>query len=187
MILAVLAMPSSAQAVTLVTNSDAPVAKWAAEMKVPSVPGPIYVYVDNAARLQRDCDAATTAVLLGGCAEPGRIWLRRLPFEVMRELLYHELGHEYNFAGKENAPLFESTWRLTTPWWQPFGSDNRSAGEWFAESYRLCALFGTAHEAKEPIIWTSPTSGFTYGNAYGFPGYYNEKAQQATCRELGAK
>ena len=63
------------------------------------------------------------------------------------EYLMHELGHVFDATEMEDPfrADFMAIWGLpggASAWWSQFGSDHASAGEWFAESYRLCALYG---------------------------------------------
>jgi len=71
---------------------------------------------------------------------------------------------------------FMAIWGLSggaAAWWTPFAGDHRSAGEWFAESYRLCALYG-----PQMPYQTSSTDWPTYG----FPGDRDPIEQDAACR-----
>ena len=59
----------------------------------------------------------------------------------------HELGHVFDAAEMQDPSRaeFMAIWGLpggASAWWTPFGSEHGSAGEWFAESYRVCALYG---------------------------------------------
>ena len=94
------------------------------------------------------------------------------------QYLMHELGHVFD-ATEMQDPFradFMTIWGLpggASEWWMPFGSDHRSAGEWFAESYRLCALYGP-QMPYEAWMTDSP--------AYGFPGDREPAEQDASCR-----
>jgi hypothetical protein len=91
--------------------------------------------------------------------------------------LMHELGHVFD-ATEMQAQFrtdFMAIWGLpggADAWWTPFAG-NRSAGEWFAESYRLCALYGPQMPYEAWLI-DSPT--------YGFPGDRDSTEQDASCR-----
>jgi hypothetical protein len=94
------------------------------------------------------------------------------------QYLMHELGHVFD-ATEMQDPLradFMTIWGLPggpTAWWTPFGGGHRSAGEWFAESYKLCALYGPKmlYEA-----WRTDSP------AYGFPGDHESAKQDTSCR-----
>ena len=95
-----------------------------------------------------------------------------------REYLMHELGHV--FDGTEMQDTFRADfmaiWGLpggASAWWTPFASADGSAGEWFAESYRLCALYGPQMPYDAWMV-DSP--------AYGFPGARDSVQQDASCR-----
>ncbi len=60
------------------------------------------------------------------------------------ETFDHERGHVwdwYHLRDKYRARFQHIFVALTgLDWWQPFGRDNRSPGEWFAEGYMRCSL-----------------------------------------------
>ena len=71
---------------------------------------------------------------------------------------------------------FMAIWGLpggASAWWTQFGSDRASAGEWFAESYKLCALYGPQLPYE---TWTTDSP------SYGFPGDRDSAQQDAACR-----
>jgi hypothetical protein len=81
------------------------------------------------------------------------------------EYLMHELGHVFDATEMEDQfrAAFMAIWRLpggASAWWTLFGSGDGSPGEWFAESYRLCALY-RPQMPYQPWKVDSP--------AYGFP------------------
>ena len=101
------------------------------------------------------------------------------------QYLMHELGHVFD-ATEMQDPFradFMTIWGLpggASAWWTAFGSDHGSAGEWFAESYRLCALYGPQMPYAASI---------TDLPSYGFPGDRKSAKQDASCRlilNLGA-
>jgi hypothetical protein len=94
------------------------------------------------------------------------------------EYQMHELGHVFD-ATEMQDPFradFMAIWGLAGgagAWWTQFGPYHASAGEWFAESYKLCALYGPQ---MPYAAWTtdSPT--------YGFPGDRDSSRQDPSCR-----
>jgi hypothetical protein len=94
------------------------------------------------------------------------------------EYLMHELGHVFDateMQGQFRAD-FMAIWGLAggaSAWWTPFASDHRSAGEWFAESYRLCAMYGSQMPYD---LWTADAP------SYGFPGDRDAAQQDASCQ-----
>jgi hypothetical protein len=99
------------------------------------------------------------------------------PFQA-HQYLMHELGHVFD-ATEMQDPFradFMAIWGLpgsASAWWTPFGSDHARPGEWFAESYKLCALYG-------PQLPYAPWT--TDSPSYGFPGDRNSAKQDASCR-----
>jgi hypothetical protein len=94
------------------------------------------------------------------------------------EYLMHELGHVFD-ATEMQDPIraeFMAIWGLpggAGAWWTPFTGGPGDAGEWFAESYRLCALYGP----QMPYgAWTVDSP------AYDFPGDRDSAQQDASCR-----
>ena len=94
------------------------------------------------------------------------------------QYLMHELGHVFD-ATEMQDPFradFMTIWGLpggASAWWTPFAGDHGSPGEWFAESYRLCALYGPQMPYH---AW------MTDWPAYGFPGDRDSAQQDASCR-----
>jgi hypothetical protein len=92
--------------------------------------------------------------------------------------LMHELGHVFDATEMQDPfrSQFMAIWGLSGgagAWWTPFASDHASAGEWFAESYRLCALYGP-QMPYEAWMTDSPS--------YGFPGDRDSAQQDASCQ-----
>ncbi len=90
----------------------------------------------------------------------------------------HELGHVFDAAEMQDPSRaeFMAIWGLpggASAWWTPFGSEHGSAGEWFAESYRVCALYGPQMPYQ---AWTTDSA------TYGFPGDRDSANQDTSCR-----
>lgn len=90
----------------------------------------------------------------------------------------HELGHVFDATEMQDPfrAQFMAIWGLpggAGAWWAPFADGYGSAGEWFAESYKLCALYGPQMPYE---TWTTDSP------AYGFPGDRDSAAQDASCR-----
>jgi len=90
----------------------------------------------------------------------------------------HELGHVFDASEMQDSfrAQFMAIWGLyggASAWWTPFADDHASAGEWFAESYKLCALYGP-QMPYEAWMTDSP--------AYGFPGDRDSAQQDASCQ-----
>lgn len=90
----------------------------------------------------------------------------------------HELGHVFD-ATEMQDPFraeFMAIWGLAggaSAWWTPLANDDASAAEWFAESYKLCALYGPQMPYE---AWTVDSP------AYGFPGNRDSAQQNASCQ-----
>ena len=94
------------------------------------------------------------------------------------QYLMHELGHVFDATEMQDPYRadFMAIWGLpggAGAWWTQFGGEHASAGEWFAESYRLCALYGP-HMPYAAWTIDSPT--------YGFSGDRDSGKQDASCR-----
>ena len=92
--------------------------------------------------------------------------------------LMHELGHVFDTTEIQDQfrAQFMAIWGLSggaSAWWTQFGNAHASAGEWFAESYRLCALDGPQMPYR---AW------MTDRTSYGFPGDRDSANQDASCR-----
>jgi hypothetical protein len=94
------------------------------------------------------------------------------------EYQMHELGHVFDATEMQDSfrAEFMAIWGLpggASAWWTQFGRGHGSAGEWFAESYRVCALYGPQMPYQ---VWKtdSPT--------YDFPGDSDSGKQDASCR-----
>lgn len=88
--------------------------------------------------------AACPDVVSVWCAAPGRIFTNGS--SLSRSGFYHELGHQFDYAGMTDtaraqfAAIFHRAYDAAT-YWEDVSRD-RSLAEWFAEGYRLCALYG---------------------------------------------
>jgi hypothetical protein len=94
------------------------------------------------------------------------------------EYLMHELGHVFDATEMQDQfrADFMAIWALpggASAWWKPFASGDGSPGEWFAESYRLCALYGPQMPYQ---AWKVDSP------AYGFPGDRDSAQQDASCQ-----
>jgi hypothetical protein len=90
----------------------------------------------------------------------------------------HELGHVFDAAEMQDPfrAQFMAIWGLSGgagAWWTPFADDHASPGEWFAESYKLCALYGPQMPYQ---AW------MTDSPAYGFPGDRDSAQQDTSCQ-----
>lgn len=90
----------------------------------------------------------------------------------------HELGHVFDATEMQDSfrAQFMAIWGLpggASAWWTPFADDHASGGEWFAESYKLCALYGP-QMPYEAWMTDSPS--------YGFPGDRDSAHQDASCQ-----
>jgi hypothetical protein len=90
----------------------------------------------------------------------------------------HELGHVFDATEMQDQfrADFMAIWALpggASAWWKPFASGDGSPGEWFAESYRLCALYGPQMPYQ---AWKVDSP------AYGFPGDRDSAQQDASCQ-----
>ena len=90
----------------------------------------------------------------------------------------HELGHVFDATEMQDSfrAEFMAIWGLSggaSAWWTQFGRDHGSAGEWFAESYRVCALYGPQMPYQ---AWKADSP------SYGFVGDRDWGKQDASCR-----
>ena len=124
-----------------------PYQQWADDSYAPTYPGAVQLTFSPALLT---CGAVAGAV---GCTDWSQwplpqvaVYTGNGPYS-RHEYLMHELGHVFD-ATEMQDPFradFMTIWGLpggASAWWTPFGSGNGSPGEWFAESYRLCALYG---------------------------------------------
>jgi hypothetical protein len=155
-----------------------PFQQWADDSYAPTYPGPVQITFSSA---PLTCGTVSGAV---GCTDWSQWPLPHLEIDTgdgpyqAHQYEMHELGHV--FDATEMQDLFRSDfmtiWGLAGgagAWWTPFGGDNRSAGEWFAESYKLCALYGPQMPYK---AWVTDSP------AYGFPGDRASAQQDASCQ-----
>jgi len=155
-----------------------PYQQWAVESYAPTYRGAVQLAFSPAAF---SCGAAAVAV---GCTSwPERpvplveVYTGQGPYWA-HQYLMHELGHVFDETELQDPyrAEFMAIWGLpggAGAWWTPFASGDGNAGEWFAESCRLCALYGP----KMPYqAWTidSPT--------FGFPGDRDTTQQDASCQ-----
>jgi hypothetical protein len=152
--------------------------QWADESYGPTYPGVVQLTFSAAPFA---CGIAADAV---GCTSWSQWPLPQVEVDtgngsyLAHQYLMHELGHVFD-ATEMQDPFradFMAIWGLAggaSAWWTPFASDHASAGEWFAESYKLCALYGP-QMPYEAWLTDSP--------AYGFPGDRDSAQQDASCR-----
>ncbi len=163
-----------------------PYQQWADDSYAPTYPGAVQLTFSPAALT---CGTVAGAV---GCTDWSQWPLPQVEIDTgggpywTHEYLMHELGHVFD-ATEMQDPFradFMTIWGLpggASAWWTPFSSGNGSAGEWFAESYRLCALYGPRMPYE---AWTIDSP------AYGFPGDRDSAEQDASCRlirQVGAE
>ena len=155
-----------------------PYQKWADDSYAPTYPGAVQLTFSPALLT---CGAVAGAV---GCTDWSQwplpqvaVYTGNGPYS-RHEYLMHELGHVFDAAEMQDPYRadFMTIWGLpggASAWWTPFANGNGSPGEWFAESYRLCALYGP----QMPYgTW------LTDSPAYGFPGDRDSAQQDASCR-----
>ena len=155
-----------------------PYQQWSDDSYAPTYPGAVHLAFSPTLLT---CGTAAGAV---GCTDWSQwplpqveIYSGEGPYWA-HEYLMHELGHVFDateMQGQYRAD-FMAIWGLAggaSAWWTPFASDHRSAGEWFAESYRLCALYGPQMPYD---VWTVDAP------SYGFPGDREAAEQDAACQ-----
>lgn len=151
---------------------------WADDSYAPTYPGEVQLTLSPG---PLTCGTATSAV---GCTDWSRWPLPGVQIDTgdgayqAHQYLMHELGHVFDATEMQDQfrAEFMTIWGLpggVRGWWTPFGTDHRSAGEWFAESYRLCAAYG-AQMPYQTWLTDSPS--------YGFPGDRATAKQDASCR-----
>jgi len=122
--------------------------------------------------------------LLGGGASgslspyPYQQWVDDSGPSLTHQYEMHELGHVFDATEMQDPfrAQFMAIWGLpggAGAWWAPFADGYGSAGEWFAESYKLCALYGPQMPYE---AWRTDSP------AYGFPGDRDSARQDASCR-----
>jgi hypothetical protein len=178
------ASPAGAAQLDLVGGSASaspsryPYQQWADHSYAPTYPGAVQFAFSTTLLT---CGVAAGAV---GCTDWSQWPLPRVeiysgegPYWA-HEYLMHELGHVFDateMQGQYRAD-FMAIWGLvggSSAWWTPFAGDHRSAGEWFAESYRLCAMYGPQ---MPYAVWTVDAP------SYGFPGDRDVAQQDASCQ-----
>ncbi len=152
--------------------------QWADDSYAPTYPGVVQLTFSPALLT---CGTVAGAV---GCTDWPHWPLPQVEIDTgngpnwTHQYLMHELGHVFD-ATEMQDPFradFMTIWGLpggASAWWTPFGGDHGSPGEWFAESYRLCALYGPQMPYH---AW------MTDWPAYGFPGDRDSAQQDASCR-----
>jgi hypothetical protein len=152
--------------------------QWADDSYAPTYPGTVQLTFSPA---PLTCGTVAGAV---GCTSWSEWPLPQVEIDtgngpfLAHQYEMHELGHVFD-ATEMQDPFraeFMAIWGLpggATAWWTPFAGGNGSAGEWFAESYKLCALYGP-QMPFEAWMTDSP--------AYGFPGDRDPAQQDASCR-----
>jgi hypothetical protein len=193
-LIALLATSSAARAAQLVlvgsalgSPSVSPYQQWVDDSYAPTYPGVVEFALSPG---QFSCGGVVGAV---GCtnysewplppaaagATPPQVEVDTgFGLSLTHEYLMHELGHVFD-ATEMQDPFraeFMAIWGLAggaDAWWTQFGSDHASAGEWFAESYRLCAMYGPQMPYQ---AWTVDSP------AYGFPGDRDSAEQDASCQ-----
>jgi hypothetical protein len=163
---------------TLGSPSLYPYQQWADDSYAPTYPGEVLLAFSPTLLT---CGTAAGAV---GCTDWSQwpmphveIYTGEGPYWA-HEYLMHELGHVFDATEMEDQlrAAFMAIWGLpggASAWWTPFAIGDGSPGEWFAESYRLCALYGP-QMPYQPWKVDSP--------AYGFPGDRDAAKQDASCR-----
>jgi hypothetical protein len=174
--------PAGAAQLDLVAGSRSstlyPYQRWADESYAPTYPGVVQLASSSALLT---CGTVAGAV---GCTDWSEwplphvaIYTAGGPYWA-HEYMMHELGHVFDVTEMQDQfrADFMAIWGLrggAGAWWTPFAGNHRSAGEWFAESYRLCALFGP----RMPYAaW------LTDAPAYDFPGDRDSAQQDASCQ-----
>lgn len=113
-----------------------------------------------------------------GCWSELTLWMGTLD----RSVLFHELGHVFDKAKMTDAlrtryaRIFHRAYWGPGAWWAHTGED-RALVEWFAESYRLCAIY--PHRRPSTIFGDS--IGYRYA-----PRLAQQERACALIREAGA-
>lgn len=182
--LLVISAPAGAAQLDLVGSSSFgspslyPYQHWADDSYAPTYPGAVQLAFSPAAFTCGTVDGAVGCTTWSDWPLPqvevdtgsGPYWTHGY--------LMHELGHVFDGTEMQDPfrADFMAIWGLpggASAWWTPFASGDGSAGEWFAESYRLCALYGPQMPYDAWMV-DSP--------AYGFPGDRDPAQQDASCR-----
>lgn len=155
-----------------------PVQQWADASYAPTYPGA--VQLELSATLLA-CGSVTGAV---GCTSWSQWPLPDVRIDtgygpyLTHQYLMHELGHVFDATEMQDSfrAAFMAIWGLpggASAWWTPFSNHSGSPGEWFAESYKLCALYGPQLPNK---AWTTDSP------SYDFPGDRSPARQDASCQ-----
>ena len=155
-----------------------PYQQWADDSYAPTYPGAVQLTFSPALLT---CGTVAGAV---GCTDWSQWPLPHVEIDTgngpywTHQYLMHELGHVFDATEMQDPSRadFMTIWGLpggASAWWTPFGSNHGSPGEWFAESYRLCALYGPQMPYK---AWNADSP------IYGFPGDRDTAKQDASCR-----
>lgn len=163
-----------------------PWATWATQAQVPTTDLAVILTVGGPMSGADGLTAIFPQVTADGQVEPGTVAEARIHIaaglgpDLARGTLYHELGHVFDAADLTLADrtAFMSIWGLSGGWWNTH-RDARgvtySAGEWFAESYRMAATWGVNQAVAPVSTW----------EGYDFPGDRPEyTAQQRASAEL---
>jgi hypothetical protein len=182
--LSLLIAPPTAGAVQLnVAGSSSAAASatyqhWADNSYAPTYPGQVRL---GLSRAQLTCGGVSGAV---GCTQWSDWPLPKVDIDtaygpsLTHGYLMHELGHVFDRTEMhdEARARFMTIWGLAggaDAWWTPFPGARGNAGEWFAESYKLCALYGPRMPYR---AWTTDYP------SYGFRGDREFVRQDASCR-----
>lgn len=154
-----------------------PYQQWANDSYAPTYPGVVQLTVSNG---PFPCGSAAAAA---GCTNWSQWPLPQVEIDagdgpyLAHQYEMHELGHVFDATEMQDPfrAQFMAIWGLpggAGAWWTPFPGGHGSPGEWFAESYKLCALYGP-QMPYEAWMTDSP--------AYGFPGDRDSAQQNASC------
>ena len=182
--LLIMSAPAGAAQLDLVGGSTSgspslyPYQQWADDSYAPTYPGAVQLVFSPVSFTCGTVAGAVGCTTWSGWPTPqveidtgsGPYWTH--------QYLMHELGHVFDGTEMQDPfrADFMAIWGLpggASAWWTPFASGDGSAGEWFAESYRLCALYGPQMPYDAWMV-DSP--------AYGFPGARDSAQQDASCR-----
>lgn len=152
--------------------------RWLSESRAPLPTGNVKVYLTNHVS---PCGPASEWY---GCTDPTTLDIYVNPNEIYgraewRQTLYHELGHVLDFQQSTDRDhmIFKNVWGLDAlGWWQTFGTQGESPGEWFAESYRYCSDYGDAQNPHSPLFGSIP-----HYNVYQFFGYSHMGQVRTAC------
>jgi hypothetical protein len=179
MALLISSAPAGAAQLDLVgRSSDYRYQEWADQSYAPTYPGAVQLTFSPALITCGTAGGAVGCTDWSGWPTPHVTIDAGEGPDLAHKYLMHELGHVFD-ATEMQDPFrvqFMAIWGRpggAGAWWTRFGSANASAGEWFAESYRLCALYGPQMPYR---AWMSDSP------SYGFPGDRESAKQDASCR-----